>query len=221
MPNAQKCTLITCHCDPLASTQQPLALQQSAPLTMGHYLDLRDAIAFARGVHAGQKRANGRAFLSHPLAVLQILRAASTHLPHAAYVAALLHDTVEDGRATVEHIRIAFGEDVANAVDALTRTTLPKGMSVTDHEHDYLARMVRAHALLPYILHIKMADRLHNLETVQYLPHERQLATVRTTVDLYLPLLRHKTIRLPAYAASYELLLAQLEESLKNHLQKP
>jgi len=198
-----------------------LTAQASVPLTLGKFLTFQEAIAFARRVHAGQKRANGRAFMSHPMAVLQILRAASDILPHVAYVAAILHDTVEDGRATVQQIRLEFGNETADAVEALTRTPLPRGADIMDHEQAYLARMAQAHARLPFILHIKMADRLHNLETVQHLPQERQLATIRTTSSLYLPLLRRVEMRQTEYTEAFSLLLAQLEESVRNRMHKP
>lgn len=212
--------LITCHFDPLAPAVT-LEDAPALPLAMGHFLDFYDAIAFARRIHAGQKRANGRAFFSHPLAVLQILRAASNLLPHAAYVAAILHDTVEDGRTTVQRIRAEFGADIADAVGAITRTALPEGVGIADHEREYLDRMTELHARLPYVLHIKMADRLHNLETVQYLPAEQRRTTLFATTDLYLPLLRREAARQTAYAETYELLLSQLEASVKHHAQKP
>jgi len=180
---------------------------------MGDYLNYRDAIGFARRAHEGQKRADGRPYVSHPLAVLQILRTTSMDLPPAAYVAALLHDTVEDGKATLLEIRSAFGEETADAVDALTRGERPKHASVLTHEQAYLDRMITMHERLPYILLVKMADRLHNLETAHFLAPGRRQALLHETVTLYLPRIRMQETRQSAYADAYRALSALLEES--------
>jgi len=203
------CTIVTCHLDPLVPSFAP-----ATPLTMGDYLNYRDAISFARRAHEGQKRADGRPFVSHPLAVLQILRTTSMDLPPAAYVAALLHDTVEDGKSTLAQIRAAFGEETADAVDALTRGAKPKNVNVLTHEQAYLDRMITIHERLPYILLVKMADRLHNLETAHFLAPGRRLALLHETVTLYLPRIRLQEARQSAYADAYRSLSAMLEESV-------
>ncbi len=186
----------------------------AAPLTLSDYFTLRDAITFARSAHAGQKRADGRAYLSHPLAVLQILRSVSMKLPYGAYVAALLHDTVEDGKATLPQIRATFGNEVEAAVDALTRPKRPKGVSIDDHERDYLAQMVEANTLIPYVLHIKMADRLHNLETAHFCAPAYRQALFNETSALYLSLLEREELRQSRHLEAYRLLLTMLEENV-------
>ncbi|ALM09488.1 MAG: GTP pyrophosphokinase [Candidatus Peribacter riflensis] len=181
---------------------------------MGRFLAFRDAIAFARRAHDGQKRADGRVFVSHPLAVLQFLLTAGTDLPHEAYVAGLLHDAAEDGQATIAGIRAAFGADVADAVEALTRAERPKRLSERAHEESYLARIVEVNGRLPYVLLIKMADRLHNLETSQYLAPARREALLSETATLYLPLFAREEARQTRHADAYRLLLTMLEESV-------
>ncbi|MDD4286864.1 MAG: HD domain-containing protein [Candidatus Peribacteraceae bacterium] len=210
------CTIVTCHLDPLVPS-----FAAATPLTMGDYLTYRDAISFARRAHEGQKRADGRPFVSHPLAVLQILRTTSVDLPPAAYVAALLHDTVEDGKATLEQIRAAFGEETTDAVDALTRGTKPKAVSVLAHEQAYLDHMIAVHERLPYVLLIKMADRLHNLETSHYLAPGRRLALLHETITLYLPLFRRQEALQTTYAETFGLLCSMLEESALRLTERP
>ncbi|MFH1444659.1 MAG: HD domain-containing protein [Candidatus Peregrinibacteria bacterium] len=205
----EACTIVACHLDPLVPVCPP-----AAPLTLSDYVTLRDAITFARSAHAGQKRASGRPFVSHPLAVLQILRSVSLELPPAAYFTALLHDTVEDGTATLPQIRATFGNEVEAAVDALTRPKRPKGVSIHDHERDYLAQMAEANTLIPYVLHIKMADRLHNLETAHFCAPAYRQALFTETSTLYLPLLEREELRQDRHAEAYRTLLTLLDESV-------
>lgn len=204
-----ECTIIACHVEPLVPSFTP-----AIPLTMGDLLTYRDAFRFARRAHAGQKRADGRAFVSHPLAVLQILRSVSDALPHAAYVTALLHDTVEDGQATEKDVRTAFGDETAEAVAALTRPDRPRGTSVPAHERAYLNRMADVHARLPYVLHVKMADRLHNLETAHVLASARRQALLHETATLYLPMLQEHASLSAAHTDAFAILLTMLEESV-------
>jgi len=183
---------------------------------MGQYLTLRSAIAFARRAHAGQRRLDGRAFLSHPLAVLQILRTAGEDLPRDACIAGLLHDTVEDGQARLEDVRTEFGDDVALAVDALTRAEKPRKIDARAHEEIYLQRMIAVNTQLPYVLLVKMADRLHNLETAQFLQPQKRLHLYEQTVELYLPAFLRETARQELYPEAYDMLNTLLQRSIGN-----
>lgn len=189
----------------------------AAPLTVSDYLTYRDAIAFARSAHAGQKRADGRAYLSHPLAVLQILRSVSPSLPYLAYIAALMHDTVEDGQATVQQIRDAFGDEAADAVAALTRPRRPKGIGILEHEQTYLDQMAAANEQIPYVLLIKMADRLHNLETAHFCAPAYRQVLLDETASLYLPLLEREEPHQTRYTDTYRTLLNLLEQSVESY----
>ncbi|MDD4628950.1 MAG: HD domain-containing protein, partial [Candidatus Peribacteraceae bacterium] len=174
------CALFTVHFDPVEPQLRP-----AAPLTMGQYLFFREAIAFARRAHHGQKRLDGRAFLSHPLAVLQILLTTSPDLPHNAYVASLLHDTIEDGCACHKEISGAFGQEVADVVLALSRPRRTGKSTDADREARYIRQMTEANARYPYVLLIKLADRLHNLETAHFLPREKRVTLREETAELY------------------------------------
>lgn len=181
---------------------------------MGRFLAFRDAIAFARRAHDGQKRADGRVYVSHPLAVLQLLLSASADLPHDAYVSALLHDCVEDGQSTVDKVFSSFGEDIAAAVSALTRSPRPTGAKEEEHEMTYISQLAAANEQLPYVLLVKMADRIHNLETAYYLPSARRKKLLDQTVSLYLPFFAREEARQTHYAEAYRFLLTLLEESV-------
>jgi len=199
-----------------------------APLTMERFLALRAAIAFARRTHEGQQRMSGCAFVSHPLAVLQILLSASANLPREAYVAGLLHDALEDGQASSRELRSLFGKEVEAAVRALSRTKKPHSESRTDlsamssrpngHEREYLSQMVLANELIPYVLLIKMADRLHNVETAHFLPPERSHALLSETATLYLPIFQAEEPRQKHFQEAYKTLLRLLEKSVSGQV---
>jgi GTP pyrophosphokinase len=138
-------------------------------------------------------------------------------LPPAAYVTALLHDTVEDGGATIGQIRAEFGDEVAEAVNALTRPRRPKGRSVQEHERDYLAQMAEANTHIACVLHIKMADRLHNLETAHFCASAYRQALLTETATLYLPFLEREELRQDRHGVAYRTLLALLEESVERN----
>jgi len=209
----QTYALLTCDID-LRSPK----LLPAVPLTMQRFLAFRDAIGFAQRAHRGQLRLDGRAFVSHPLAVLQLLLAASIDLPHAAYVAALLHDTAEDGTVSIADIRSSFGDDVADAVEALTRPAKSVGESAQDCEEAYLSQLVAANARLPFVLLIKMADRLHNLETAQFLPPQRREALMHETAIFYLPALLREEPRQTHYCDAYRALCGLLEECIAHRI---
>ena len=208
----QTYALLTCNVDLRGPKLLP-----SVPLTMERFLSFREAIGFAHKAHDGQLRLDGRAFVSHPLAVLQLLLAASPDLPRAAYVAAILHDTVEDGEAEIEDIRSVFGSDAADAVAALTRPPKSKNESAHDREEAYLAQLVAAHERLPFVLLIKMADRLHNLETAHFLPPSRRETLRHDTVLYYLPVFLREEPRQKRYCDAYRALCELLEGCIARH----
>jgi GTP pyrophosphokinase len=181
---------------------------------MEQFLSLRDAIVFARRAHDGQRRLDGRAFLSHPLAVLQILLTASPDLPQNVLTAGLLHDTLEDGNATEEQITSSFGEEVKDVVKALTR---PWQTYIQDHrkrEELYILQMIEANIHYPYVLLIKMADRLHNLETAHFLPRERQEILIHETLTLLLPTFLAEERKQICFVGAYGTLLELLRKSI-------
>jgi len=185
----------------------------AAPLTMERFLDFRDVIAFARKAHSGQLRISGGDFISHSLAVLQILQSASTDLPEAAYKSAILHDTMEDAKVTSAEIQSMFGEEVSETVAALTRPSCRGRAHDPVNEKKYIRQLIKANEFHPFVLLIKLADRLHNLETSQYLSPDKQLILFDNTQKLYLPAFMAKEHR-QVYLKPYQTLLRMVQESV-------
>jgi len=181
---------------------------------MSLFLSYREAIAFARRAHLGQQRLDGRAYFSHPMAVMQILLTASGELPREAYIAALLHDTIEDGRADAREIAATFGEEVADVVLALTRPKKTGRHADPDREPMYIRQMMEANARYPYVLLIKLADRLHNLETAHFLPQERRAALRAETAELYLPVFLREAAKQEQFSDAYDYLNTLIERSI-------
>ncbi len=149
--------------------------------------DLRSvqrAYELAERSHDGQFRRSGDPYITHPLAVAMIL--AELPAPAVTIVAALLHDTVEDTAVTVEEIRREFGDAVAGLVDGVTK--LDKVRYGEAAQAETIRKMVVAMAKDPKVLVVKLADRLHNLRTLSYLPMDKQQRIARETLEIYAPL---------------------------------
>ncbi len=149
--------------------------------------DLRDverAYAVAEQRHRGQRRKSGEAYITHPLAVAQIL--AELGMTPPVLAAALLHDTVEDTDMTVEDLRADFGEEVAALVDGVTKLDQVRYGEASEAET--VRKMVVAMARDIRVLVIKLADRLHNMRTMRALPPDKQNRKARETLEIYAPL---------------------------------
>jgi GTP diphosphokinase / guanosine-3',5'-bis(diphosphate) 3'-diphosphatase len=134
--------------------------------------------------HAGQKRKSGDPFITHPLAVATIL--AELGMNSETICAALLHDTVEDTAYTLDELRRSFGEDVAALVDGVTKLDRVKyGESA---EAETVRKMVVAMSRDIRVLVIKLADRLHNMRTLRYLPRAKQERKAREVLEIFAPL---------------------------------
>jgi GTP pyrophosphokinase len=134
--------------------------------------------------HKGQVRRSGEPFVTHPLAVAEIL--ADLGLLPTAIVAALLHDLVEDTPATLETVRAEFGEEVATLVDGVTKLDKVKYGEAAQAES--IRKMVVAMAKDARVLVIKLADRLHNMRTLRSLAAEKQERIARETLEIFAPL---------------------------------
>ena len=134
--------------------------------------------------HAGQKRKSGDPYITHPLAVATIL--AELGMNHETICAALLHDTVEDTDYTLDALRKDFGEDVAALVDGVTK--LDKVKYGEAAEAETVRKMVVAMSRDIRVLVIKLADRLHNMRTLRYLPREKQERKSREVLEIFAPL---------------------------------
>jgi len=134
--------------------------------------------------HASQKRLSGDPYITHPLAVATIL--AELGMNHETICAALLHDTVEDTAYTLAELRREFGDDVAALVDGVTKLDKVKYGEAAAAET--VRKMVVAMARDIRVLVIKLADRLHNMRTLRYLPRDKQERKAREVLEIYAPL---------------------------------
>jgi GTP pyrophosphokinase len=145
---------------------------------------VQKAYETAEKAHGDQKRRSGDPYITHPLAVAAIL--AELGMDTTTLVAALLHDTVEDTPYTLVDVRRDFGEDVEHLVDGVTK--LDKIKYGEAAEAETIRKMVVAMARDPRVLVIKLADRLHNMRTLGYMPQEKQERTATTTLEIFAPL---------------------------------
>lgn len=142
------------------------------------------AYDLAAHYHRDQRRRSGDPYITHPLAVSTILAELGMTTP--TIVAALLHDTVEDTPYTLSALRKDFGDEIASLVDGVTK--LDKVKFGEAAEAETLRKMVVAMSRDIRVLVIKLADRLHNMRTLRYLPREKQERTARQTLEIYAPL---------------------------------
>jgi GTP diphosphokinase / guanosine-3',5'-bis(diphosphate) 3'-diphosphatase len=138
----------------------------------------------AARLHAGQSRNSGDPYITHPLAVATIL--AELGMPHDTICAALLHDTVEDTQYTIGELREDFGEDIAALVDGVTKLDKVKYGDAAQAET--VRKMVVAMSRDIRVLVIKLADRLHNMRTLRYIPRAKQEKKSRETLEIFAPL---------------------------------
>ena len=147
---------------------------------------IEKAYVFSARIHQGQTRLSGEPYLNHPLEVAWII----THmrLGTASVAAGLLHDTIEDSLTTVDDIKAEFGEEVAFLVDGLTKISMINFRSREEHQAENFRKMILAISKDLRILLLKLADRLHNMRTLQYHKPDAQYRIARETLDIYAPL---------------------------------
>src|SRR5277367_2016486 len=136
--------------------------------------------------HGAQKRASGEPYVLHPLEVAQVL--AEMKLDSTAIAAGLLHDAVEDTPVTTEDISARFGEQVAHIVEGVTKIDKIQFANREDRQAENVRKMLLAMVSDVRVVIIKLADRLHNMRTLEHLALERQQAIARETLDIYAPL---------------------------------
>jgi guanosine-3',5'-bis(diphosphate) 3'-pyrophosphohydrolase len=144
------------------------------------------AYEFAMRQHAGQQRASGEPYLVHLLETAHIV--AEMKLDAVSVVAALLHDTVEDTGATIEQIGKEFGEQVAHMVEGVTKISRIDFASREERQAENVRKMVLAMVDDIRVVMIKLADRLHNMRTLEYLDAPRQEKIARETREIYAPI---------------------------------
>ena len=160
---------------------------------------LRRAFEFAERAHAGQTRRSGEEFIHHPLGVARVC--AELHLDEQTIAAALLHDVLEDTDSDLDELRTEFGADVALLVEGVTKLTRISFQSREQAEAENYRKMIVAMAQDVRVILIKLADRLHNMRTIEYLGKQKQAQKARETLEVYAPLAH----RLGIHALKWEL----------------
>src|SRR5580658_1953309 len=147
---------------------------------------IRKAWEFCVQHHEGQMRASGEPYIIHPLEVAEVL--AEMKMDATAIAAGLLHDSVEDTPATNEEIAAEFGDQVAHIVEGVTKIDKIQFANREDRQAENVRKMLLAMVSDVRVVLIKLADRLHNMRTLEHLKPERQEAIARETLDIYAPL---------------------------------
>ncbi len=147
---------------------------------------LNRAYVYAMQAHGTQKRASGDPFFAHPLEVAAILT--DLHLDDATIIAAVLHDTVEDTAATLEEIRRLFGDEIGALVDGLTKLKRLDLVSKQAAQGENFRKLLLAVAADVRVLLVKLADRLHNMRTLEHMRDDKRRRIAQETLDIYAPL---------------------------------
>ena len=178
---------------------------------------LRRAYVFSALEHKGQVRHSGEPYLVHPLEVADIL--ADMKLDAVCIAAGLLHDVVEDTLTTLERIRELFGEDVAHIVEGVTKIGAIPFSSSEERQAENFRKMLLAMVDDIRVILVKLADRLHNMRTLQHLPEERRVQIAQETLDIYAPIanrLGMSKIKNELEELSFKYLEPQAYESLRS-----
>ncbi len=160
---------------------------------------VEEAFVFACEHHADQRRRSGEDFIVHPVGVARIC--AGMRLDTETLCAALLHDTVEDTTASIEEVRERFGDAIATIVDGVTKLTGITFTSRDEAQAENFRKMVVAMATDERVILIKLADRLHNMRTIEALPKQKQIEKAKETLEIYAPIAH----RLGIHAMKWEL----------------
>ena len=148
---------------------------------------IRQAYEFARDLHGSQLRKDGSPFVTHPLAVAQIV-AEELHLDSESIVASLLHDTIEDTAATHEQLSKLFSPTIADLVEGVSKLTRVHYTSKEEEQMENLRKMLMAMSKDIRVILIKISDRLHNMRTMEYQTPEKQKQKSFETMEIYAPI---------------------------------
>lgn len=182
--------------EPLAPSQPPLLPADSdhsqLTLRLKEYLKQEDiaqiwaAYRFSKTAHEGQFRRSGEPYITHPVSVAGIL--AALHLDTPTLIAALLHDVVEDTGITKQEIADQFGKQVAELVDGLSKLDKIEFQSATEAQAENFRKMLLAMSQDVRVILVKLADRLHNMQTLDVMGVEKRKRIARETLDIYAPI---------------------------------
>ena len=148
---------------------------------------VRSAYEYAAAAHADQKRRDGSPYVTHCIATAEIIYT-ELGLDEDSVIAALLHDVIEDTPATHEDVKKLFGATVADIVEGVTKLTRVQWTSHEEEQAENLRKMLMAMAKDIRVILIKIADRLHNMRTMDYQSHEKQLVKSAETMEIYAPI---------------------------------
>ncbi len=147
---------------------------------------MEKAYAMASKAHAGQIRFSGEPYIMHPVAVARILF--DLGMDHESLIAALLHDVVEDTDITLQDIEETFGKDVANLVDGVTKLGKVPTATWEERQAENIRKMLIAMSQDIRVIIIKLADRLHNMRTLEYMRPQKQIDKALETLEIYAPI---------------------------------
>ncbi len=147
---------------------------------------LRKAYVFSAKVHQGQMRLSGEPYLTHPMEVADLLVQLKMDVP--TIVTGLLHDTVEDTLTTVEEVRALFGDEIADLVEGVTKISKISFRTSEERQAENFRKMLLAMARDIRVIMVKLADRLHNMRTLDFQPAERQHKIAQETLEIFAPL---------------------------------
>jgi GTP pyrophosphokinase len=147
---------------------------------------IREAWAFGEQSHEGQRRKSGEAYFTHPVAVAVLLT--EMQMDDSTIVTALLHDTIEDTRATFAEVEARFGTEIAELVDGVTKLTNIQLTSVESKQAENFRKLFMAMSRDLRVTLVKLADRLHNMRTIRSMSPEKQAQKSRETMEIYAPL---------------------------------
>ena len=147
---------------------------------------VRRAYEYSAKAHQGQSRRSGEAYISHPLEVANNL--IKLKMDETTLAAGLLHDTIEDTLSTPEQIQELFGEEIFQLVDGVTKISKINFSSHEENQAENYRKMIFAMAKDIRVVLIKLADRAHNVQTLDSLSEERQRRIARETIDIYAPI---------------------------------
>ncbi len=160
---------------------------------------LTRAFEYAARAHEGQRLRSGQEFIYHPWGAAKIL--AGLRMDEPTLAAALLHDTVEDTGTEIDDIRGEFGDEIAKLVEGVTKLTRVQFQSREHAEAENYRKLIVAMAEDPRVILIKLADRLHNLRTIEYMGKQTQVRKAKETLEVYAPIAH----RLGIHALKWEL----------------
>ena len=182
--------------------------------------NIEKAYLYSEECHLGQLRHSGDPYITHPLAVANIL--ADMRMDHESLIAALLHDVIEDTGVTKNQISRRFGRTVASLVDGVSKLSEIETASRAEQQADSFQKMTLAMSKDIRVVLVKLADRLHNMRTLGVLPPDKRRRIAKETIDIYAPIAQRlgiNDVRLEfenlGFAAMYPLRYRRLREALK------